>query len=87
LEKEDGETKWCFVKFNNKMDNVSPRKLFLKFQFFKKNANICLSSDGVGFKSNVDDANGDGNYQNLNGNLVSFLFLFTIFKESTLELA
>jgi hypothetical protein len=41
----------------------------------------------VGFKSNVDDANGDGNYQNLNGNLVSFLFLFTIFKESTLELA
>jgi hypothetical protein len=58
-----------------------------KFQKYFLNANICLSFDGVGFKSNVDDVGGDGNYQNLNGNLVSFLFLFIIFKERTLELA
>ncbi len=83
---EDGETEWCFVKFNNKMDNVFPRKLLSDFQKDFRKANIWLSFDGVGFKSNVD-VSGDGSYQIHNGNLVGILFLFIILKESTLELA
>jgi len=60
------------MKFNYKMDNVSPRKLFLKFQKDFRNANICLSLNGVDFKSNVDDVSGDGNYENFDGNLFNF---------------